>query len=413
MNENYYYDNSERSTKYDNIKKIISKSKNFSFIKNPKTVNFSKLPFDLYLSKDDSFELRKLVSIKNIKNYKKMQRSKEKLCNTNIFHTNVDSDKNLEFKIKSFQDKNNNTVSSYNDKTNENKNNHFSSKFLIKKINKDNRFLESVKSLKTYFNSQKFIIPKNTNEFIDKNISNNKILQKQKNNSYSNISEIHNISPELSMANRSYSNLNNIPFDRTFYLTQKKSLLNNLHKSLNKIIKCKTPKKEIKNLSENINKKCKKKIENIDKIIRKKIYYIPKKNLIINLLSDNKKKNKNSKNIFYTNLKNKVRLLSVVDNLKNITQNVPLNLMGNLEKDYQRRSKKIIKEDLFTKKINKIYKSSTEGRLINKKISSRYIYINKLASKNIMDLVNLKSKYQKFDLLIKKIKEEKNKKKKK
>ena len=87
--------------------------------------------------------------------------------------------------------------------------------------------------------------------------------------------------------------------------------------------------------------------------------------------------------------------------------------MGNLEKDYQRRSKKIIKEDLFTKKINKIYKSSTEGRLINKKIGSRYIYINKLASKNIMDLVNLKSKYQKFDLLIKKIKEEKNKKKKK
>ena len=64
LNENYYYDNSERSTKYDNIKKIISKSKNFSFIKNPKTVNFSKLPFDLYLSKDDSFELRKLVSIK-------------------------------------------------------------------------------------------------------------------------------------------------------------------------------------------------------------------------------------------------------------------------------------------------------------------------------------------------------------
>ena len=185
--------------------------------------------------------------------------------------------------------------------------------------------------------------------------------------------------------------------------------MNNLHKSLNKIIKCKTPKKEIKNLSENINKKCKKKIENIDKIIRKKIYYIPKKNLIINLLSDNKKKNKNSNNIFYTNLKNKVRLLSVVDNLKNITQNVPLNLMGNLEKDYQRRSKKIIKEDLFTKKINKIYKSSTEGRLINKKISSRYIYINKLASKNILDLVNLKSKYQKFDLLIKKIKEENNK----
>ena len=77
LNENYYYDNSERSTKYDNIKKIISKSKNFSFIKNPKTVNFSKLPFDLYLSKDDSFELRKLVSIKNIKNIKRCKEAKK------------------------------------------------------------------------------------------------------------------------------------------------------------------------------------------------------------------------------------------------------------------------------------------------------------------------------------------------
>jgi len=47
--------------------------------------------------------------------------------------------------------------------------------------------------------------------------------------------------------------------------------------------------------------------------------------------------------------------------------------------------------------------------LINKKISYRNIYINQLASKNILDLVNLKSKYQKFDLLIKKIKEENNK----
>jgi peroxiredoxin len=119
------------------------------------------------------------------------------------------------------------------------------------------------------------------------------------------------------------------------------------------MIKCKTPKKEINNLSENIKKKCKKKIENIDKIIRKQNNFIPNKNLVINLLSDNKKKNKNSYSIYYTNLKNKIRLLFVVDNLKNITQNVPMNLMENLERDYQRKSKKIIKEDLFKKKINK------------------------------------------------------------
>ena len=133
LDENYYYDNAERSTKYDNIKKIISKSKNFSFVKNPKTINLSKLPLDLYLSKNDSFDLRKLFSIKNIQNYKKMQRSKERFSNTNIFNTNVDSDKNIEFKNKSFQDKNKNIVANNSDKTKENKNNHFSSKLLLKK----------------------------------------------------------------------------------------------------------------------------------------------------------------------------------------------------------------------------------------------------------------------------------------
>ena len=409
LDENYYYGNAETSNKYDKIKKIISKSKNFSFIKNPKTVNFSKLPFELYLSKDDSSDLRKLVSIKNIQNYKHTQRNKEKFCNNNIFHTNVDSDKNEEFKNKTFQDKYKNIITNNNDKTNENKNNHFSPKLLLKKINKDNSFLETAKSLKTYYNSSKFLISKNSNDFNDKNISNNKILQNQKNNSYSNISEVHNIYPKLSMPNRSYSNLNNSFYDRTFYITQKKFFLNNLNESLDKIIKCKTPKKEINNLSEIINKKCKKKIDKIDKIIRKQNNCIPNKNLIINLLSNNKDQNQNLSNTYYTNLKNKVRLLSVVDNLKNITQNAPMNLMEHLEKDYQIKSKKMIKNDLFTKKINNIYKSFTEGKLINKKISSRNIYINKLASKNILDLVNLKSKYQKFDLLIKKIKEENNK----
>jgi len=402
LNENYYYDKAESSNKYDNIKKLISKSKNFSFIKNPKTLNYSKLPFDLYLSKNDSFDIRKLVSIKNIHNFNDLQRNKEKLFNINSFHTNINTDKNEDFKTKSFKDTNKNIVNKNSDSTNRNKNNHFSQKLLLKKNNKENSFLDPVKPLKTYYNA-----PKDENEFFDKNISCDKGLQK-KNNSYSNISQIHNIYPNLSMTNKSYSNLNNSSCDRTFYITQKKSLLHNLNESLNKIIKCKTPKKEIKNLSEIINIKCKNKINNINKIIQKQSGYIPNKNLIINLLSNNKIKNSN--NNYYTNLKKQVRLLSVVDNLKNITQTVPMNLIGHIEKDYQRKSKKIIDDDSFTKKINNIYKSFTEGKIINKKISSRNIYINKLASKNILDLVNLKSKYQKFDLLAKKIKEENNKK---
>jgi len=73
------------------------------------------------------------------------------------------------------------------------------------------------------------------------------------------------------MSNRSYSNLNNISFDKTFYITQKKVLLNNLNESLDKIIKCKTPKKEIKNFSEIINKKYKKNLKTLTKLFGNKI----------------------------------------------------------------------------------------------------------------------------------------------
>ena len=376
LDQNYYYDKAEISNKYDNMKKIISKSKNFSFIKNLKTANFSK--------------------IKGIN---------EKLCNS-ILYTNVSTDKDEQIKAKVFKDKNKKIVNKNDEINKTDKNYHFSPKLLLRNINKDNSFIGSVTSLKTYYNTPKFRISKNINDLYDKNFSNRKILQR-KNNSYSNISEIHNIYTNLSKVNKSYSNLNNSYGDRTFYITQKKSFISNLNKSLNKIIKCKTPKKEIRNLSEIINVKCKKKIEKINKIIQKQSIYIPKKNSIINLLSDNE--NNNTNDNYYSHLKSQVRLVSVVDNLKHVTQNVPMNLIDHLEKDYQIKSKKIIKDNTFTKKISNIYKSFTEGQLINKKINSRNIYINKLASKNILDFVNLKSRYQKFDSLIQKIKEENSK----
>ena len=107
-------------------------------------------------------------------------------------------------------------------------------------------------------------------------------------------------------------------------------------------------------------------------------------------------------------MKNKIRLLSIVDNMKNMTENSPKNLIEHLNEDYQKKSKKMLKNDLFTKKINKIYKQFNEEKIINRKISSNNKFINKFASKNIMDLINLKAKYAQCDLLVKKIKEENN-----
>ena len=131
---------------------------------------------------------------------------------------------------------------------------------------------------------------------------------------------------------------------------------------------------------------------------------------IVNLLKekkikDNKKKDRNK---FYYNIKNQVRLLSIVDKLKNIKGNAPLNLMKSLNEDYYEKSKEMIVDDVITKKINKINRSSTEGKIIKEKIEHKNNFINRLISKNIMDGVKLKNKYEKCDLLVGEIKDEKD-----
>ena len=58
LNPNVYYDIIENTKKYEKIKNKIRKSPNFSFVKNPKNLKYSKLPFDLYLSREDSSNLK-------------------------------------------------------------------------------------------------------------------------------------------------------------------------------------------------------------------------------------------------------------------------------------------------------------------------------------------------------------------
>ena len=68
----------------------------------------------------------------------------------------------------------------------------------------------------------------------------------------------------------------------------------------------------------------------------------------------------------------------------------------------------MIVDDKITKKINNIYKSSNQGRIINEKISDKSQFINKFISKNKMESVKLKNKYEKFDLVVEEINEEKD-----
>ena len=420
LNPNIYYDIIENTKKYEKIKNKISKSPNFSFIKNPKTFKYSKLPLDLYLSRQDSTNLKELISIKNLDLFNKTSRNQSfcnSLFNNNALFTNISSEEDDENisrigKIKNSKliliNKNNENNESF-DK-NDNKKVNYSSKSIRKKSSSNN----SIKSIflpLTKNNSSKFMssnqVIRTSQSQLD-NLYNNNNFQK-KNFSYSNLFRDNNLIntnlSNLNRVNKSYTNLLNQTFNKSFYITQKNLLLK-LNEKLDKIIKYRTPKKDIKDLSDAVNIKCKSKMKNIKKLIKKQSVYTNPKKSVINLLTDYKKNRNKKKNNYYYNMKNQLRLLSIVDNMKNMTENSPKKLIEHLNEDYQKKSKKMLKNSVFTKKIKNIYKSFDEGKIINRKISSKNKYINRFASKNIMDLINLKAKYEKCDLLVKKIKEE-------
>ena len=86
--------------------------------------------------------------------------------------------------------------------------------------------------------------------------------------------------------------------------------------------------------------------------------------------------------------------------------NAPYNLIKHLNQDYYERSKEMIVDDKVTKKINNIYRSSTEGKIIKEKFSDKSHFIKKFVSKNHIDGLKLKNRYEKCDMLIDQIVEE-------
>ena len=132
----------------------------------------------------------------------------------------------------------------------------------------------------------------------------------------------------------------------------------------------------------------------------------PDPKLVINDLKNNKSKinKKHLTKKICLDIKKRDRLLSIVEKLKNIKRIAPMVLLNQIYEEYRKQSKKIIKIDPSKNKINKIYKSSEEGKLIKKKVEQKNNEINKIILKNNMERINLKNKYEKFDLMIEKIK---------
>ena len=397
FNQNSEFDGMNNMKKYEQIKKMISKSSNFAFIKDPKSFKFPNIPKSLYLPQEDSFKFKNLFTDHN-NNIK-----------INIEDEEDNLELNEELKRKIYKLKYNNSFFK-DDKQKKNKKNIS----LLKKISSKSNSSNSVFYPVNQNNSTEFKRSSRNINFIDNknsspNIMKSKNLDK-KNKSHSNIYKI-NISSKLEKNNNSYSNLFNQTDTQNNYLSHKNILYSKIIEKLDKITKYKTPKNKIKKLSNLSKVKCKNKIKKISKLIKNnsEIKWDIKYDLELRKLlreNKNKKKQKRLRNQFYYDMKNRIRLLSIVDKLKSMDNNAPINLIKHLNQDYYEKSKEIIVHDKVAKKFNNIYRSSTEGKIIKEKFSDKSHFIKKFISKNQIDGLKLKNRYAKCDMLIDEIVEE-------
>lgn len=422
FNQSSYFDEI-KDIKYDKIKKTLSRSSNFWFTKDPKSVKFKKLPCHLFLRREDSLKIKEIISVRNISTENNIRlrinpfNDNSNSYSNNLF-TNVNSEDEQDEELKKeinqkiSKIKNNKYIYFKENNLGNKRNNNDSSSILLKKFSTQNSSSNSIITPIIKNESTEYIIPKNIKteekDNFSPNISKNKNLD-IKNKSYSNLSNIRNTDySNLEKKNKSYSNL--LTYNQNFFLNRKKEIFSNIMENLNKIMKYRSPKKDIKDLSVLSNIKSQKRIKKIKKLIKSISEYKNDPKEIVQLLKDSKNdgKKRKSRNQFYYNMKNRLRLLSIVDNLKSMKGNAPDNLIKHLNKDYYDKSKKMIFNDPLTKRINQIYKSSNQGRKLNEKITKQSNFINRFLSKNQRDEVNLKNRIEKFNMIVEEIAQEKD-----
>ena len=369
--------------KYEMIKKQLSKSKNFSFVKDPNTIKYKKLPLDLYLSEEDSLKIKDLISIRFMdKNEKNKNESLLKYSNNNrIFDNTIINFENNFYKL-------NNRKIYYINK---------------KQINKKNGLkLNNQISNNNFTKSNNLII--NTEE----NNKPRKKLTKKNFGSCQNLSELNNFhSNKNKKMNFTKQKLYNKTENHIFKKNRKNPVLLELDHKINNFSKFKTPNKSIKSFIKLTKHKSEIKLRKIDKLINKANLKADSDHIISDLRINGSKKNKKTfQKEKYATTKKKIRLLSLVENLKNIQRIAPMELLNHLYKEYHNKSKELIEKDLIHKKIDNINKSSEEGKLIKKKIDKKNNVINNFISKNQFEGIKLKNKYKKFDMIIDKINEE-------
>ena len=370
----------ETRNKYENFKSEISKSKNFSFINDPKTIRYKKLPLDLYLSKEDDKKIKDIIATRFMTPENRLNTDKNESL-VRLSYDNGKFDNNLQNKIIEEKERRifyrnklniNNYISNNNDQISDN---------TFYKTNNVTQEEESNKSTERPIKI-KYYIKKNLTDLND----NNTIIKK---NIFSHYQDNYN--------KTEYNN---------FHLNRKNPFLLKLDNDIKYILRAKTPNNFIKNLAKYYKQKSEGKMKLIDKL--KGGIKSGTKLLIDDLKTNNNRKKKVKKNItkhLYISFKKRERLLSFIEKLKNINKDAPMMVLKHLNDSYIKNSKEIINiNSNFRKKINKLFESCEKERIIRKKIDKKNDLIHKIILKNKIDIIKLKNKYKNLDLIIKEMK---------
>ena len=328
---------------------------------------------DLYLSKEDSIKIRNIIDISKINN--KINNNEEIKMKKSL--TEFSYDKGL-FDYTMIASNNNYGI---------NKNRTKKIFYINKNISNKENEKEDISS-----------------KLIENKKENNKII-KTKYKTNINLIPLKDINSNISPKFNNNVNIYSKTYNQNFYIGKKNHFLSQMEQNLKLLKENKIPKNDIKNCAKTEKKNSEKMIRKIEGLINKANLKVNQR-IIINDIKSNKNNKKNKLNHKYFNSKLKIRLLSVIEKLKNIKRNAPMMIINHLYEDYKNKSKALIMNDPSRRKINNIYKSSEEGKLIKKKIDEKNYVINKFISMNQMDGIKLKNRCKKFESLVEKINEE-------
>ena len=388
----------------------LSKYNNFNLTDRATKNDKKKINFDKYYNiKDIEIKNKKKIEIKNIKNNENkndndIEDKKSEFLNENYNILDTISNSNRNFKS---------TNNEIRNVSNENK-----KPPMLLKLNDEINYLETDRNNLNSRNSKS----QNKNNI---SLTNRTYLSFQNNNNVNNISKKYTSTnynenrkkpldlKEIKLKNKTSHHFNDYNELISYYKTNN-NFLKSMHNTNNQLQSLSMINEifDIEGIEQfhkekyNYFKKKKRKIKFKDKLTKKNNV---KRNSLVDILSEGKKKMKNEVKAKINKIKKQIDHLLLVDKIEKYSDSIPSQKMKTFNIEYNKKSEKIgISDNCITLKNGKIYQPpESDSKKLNKKISQNCDELYKLADQILIDRYYFSEKESKCKRLTERVKEEK------